>query len=65
MADTIQTSVGALTMSRSAAAEEFHCGRCNTDKKAKAKATWKKLDGTTAMMCNGCYGNVLSRERGV
>ncbi|MBB3752663.1 hypothetical protein FHT44_005175 [Mycolicibacterium sp. BK634] len=49
-----------MTMTRSAQAEPFHCGRCNTDKKAKAKAVRQKDDGTTDVICNGCYGNVMA-----
>lgn len=56
------TKEGRLQMTRSTEAEEFHCGRCGYDKKAKNKAIWRKLDGSDALMCNLCYGIVLQQE---
>ncbi|ASR78015.1 hypothetical protein I5G95_gp18 [Mycobacterium phage Bella96] len=50
-----------FTMERSAAAEPFYCARCERDKKAKAKATSTKPDGTVVTICNGCYGNIKAR----
>lgn len=59
---TVHTAEGDLTMTRGTAAEEFHCGRCNAPKKAKAKATRTLANGATDVICNGCYGNILSRR---
>lgn len=58
----IATPFGLLTMTRSDVAEEFHCGRCDAPKKAKAKATRLRGNGSTDVICNGCYGNLLSRS---
>jgi hypothetical protein len=58
----VHTSQGNLTLARGDTAYEFHCGRCDQDKKAKLVAKWDKLDGTIVQICNGCYGNILSRE---
>lgn len=57
----IYSMEGKLLLTRSATAEEFHCGRCNTDKKAKLKATRTTAAGED-VICNGCYGNILSKE---
>ncbi|AYR01150.1 hypothetical protein SEA_LEMOND_85 [Mycobacterium phage LeMond] len=51
--------VSEFVMARSAAAEPFHCARCDQDKKAKAKATRTTAEGT-AVLCNGCYGMLKS-----
>lgn len=59
---TVHTLLGDLTMTRDDQAREFVCGRCNTPKKAKNTAQWCKNDGETVTICNGCYGNILSRE---
>lgn len=52
-----------LTMTRSEKAEPFHCGRCDAPKKAKAKAIRRKADGTTDLICNGCYGFLVAQGR--
>ena len=46
-----------FVMIRSASAEAFHCARCNQPKKAKAKA----VAPSGAVICNGCYGNLLAK----
>lgn len=45
-----------LTLERHPVATPFFCERCDADKKAKLIGSWKKDDGTTATICNGCYG---------
>ncbi|KAI5790403.1 hypothetical protein FPQ18DRAFT_338539 [Pyronema domesticum] len=51
---------GSLTQYRLSSATAFTCSRCTKQKKAKLIAVrdgnWK------LMLCNGCYGNILSRE---
>lgn len=62
---TVHTSVGDLTMARHDTAMEFVCGRCpeyKRAKKAKNVAIWQKPDGTMVRICNGCYGEILSKE---
>lgn len=58
----VLTPQGRLTLARSEKAEPFHCGRCDKDKKAKLQAKWDRPDGTTVTICNGCYGEILSKE---
>ncbi|QAX95625.1 hypothetical protein I5H03_gp021 [Mycobacterium phage Nibb] len=57
MSDTFPAAE--FVMARSATAEPFHCARCDTDKKAKAKATRTTPEGTV-VICNGCYGMIKS-----
>ena len=49
---------GEMQLVRLAVASEFHCSRCDTTKKAKLVAVvsgdWNRL------LCNGCYGELLS-----
>ena len=52
---------GEIQLVRLAVASEFHCSRCDKPKKAKLVAVvsgdWNRL------LCNGCYGELLSGER--
>jgi hypothetical protein len=49
---------GEMQLVRLAVASEFHCYRCDKTKKAKLVAVvsgdWERL------LCNGCYGELLS-----
>jgi hypothetical protein len=63
MEGLIRTPLGTLSLTRTKQAEDFYCSRCRTHKKAKLKATWKKPDGTTVTICNGCYGWILAQGR--
>ena len=51
---------GNLQLNRLNAATEFHCSRCKITKKAKLVAvvsgSWNEL------LCNGCYGKLLSER---
>ena len=51
---------GEMTLHRLSSATAFTCGRCNREKKAKLIATyggrWDDL------RCNGCYGQLLSKD---
>ncbi len=51
---------GTLQLNRLSAATEFHCSRCKTTKKARLVAVvsghWNEL------LCNGCYGKLLSER---
>ena len=47
-----------LQMVRFDKAVEFHCSRCDSDKKAKNVAY---VDGDWAKkLCNGCYGHMVA-----
>lgn len=52
---------GNLQLMRLKAATEFPCSRCKTTKKAKLVAVVS--DNWNELLCNGCYGKLLS-ERG-
>ncbi|KAF8457050.1 hypothetical protein BDZ91DRAFT_701489 [Kalaharituber pfeilii] len=55
----VYPSRGPLTQYRLASATPFTCSRCTKQKKAKLIATREgKWD---ALLCNGCYGNILSK----
>ncbi|QBI98687.1 hypothetical protein SEA_BOBBY_54 [Mycobacterium phage Bobby] len=44
-----------ISMTKHATAQEFHCDRCDKDKKSKSIGEWRRGD-TTVTICNGCYG---------
>jgi len=60
---TIKFSQGTLNYSRNENSIEFHCGRCNSDKKSKIVVKWLTNEGITKIICNGCYGLLLSKEK--
>jgi len=51
---------GGWTLHRLASATAFTCGRCNKQKTAKLVAVHDNRWDT--IRCNGCYGEVLSKE---
>jgi len=56
----VYPSRGPLTQYRLASATNFKCNRCQQQKKAKLVAT--RDSQWDALLCNGCYGFLLSRE---
>jgi len=40
--------------------QEFHCERCDSDKKSKIVVKWTDPQGVSKTICNGCYGRLLS-----
>lgn len=62
MEKTTKTSQGTFIFKRSDHAAEFFCERCNSNKKSKIKVSHIGLDQSMKTICNGCYGNLLSRE---
>jgi len=56
----VYPSRGPLTQYRLASATSFKCSRCKKEKKAKLVAT--RDSQWDAILCNGCYGFILSRE---
>lgn len=59
---TQHTSVGDLTLQRHDTPQEFDCTHCGKPKKSKNVAIWNSDTGFGIKMCNGCYGEVLSKE---
>jgi hypothetical protein len=52
---------GTFVLTRADTAQEFTCGRCRKPKVAKIQAEWTKPGTETpAVICNGCYGFLLS-----
>jgi transcription elongation factor Elf1 len=54
---------GILEYTRNDNSIEFTCERCNSVKKSKIVVKWKDNEGETKTICNGCYGNLLSKEK--
>lgn len=54
---------GFLTFVRNDFSTEFTCERCNSVKKSKIVVKWKSNEGITKIICNGCYGLLLSKEK--
>lgn len=40
---------------------EFFCSRCKKRKISKKYAQYQ-INGVTKKLCNGCYGNLLSKQ---
>jgi hypothetical protein len=53
---------GKKILIRSTSATDFFCFRCNVGKKAKLQATWATSQGEK-IICNGCYGLLLSKSK--
>lgn len=61
MEKKVTNNQGTFVYSRGEVAKEFTCGRCTQVKKSKASAQWTDKSGVTKTICNGCYGNLLSK----
>ena len=59
---TTKTNQGAFHYSRNDNSSEFECARCNQTKKSKITVKWITLDGEERLICNGCYGYLLSQK---
>jgi hypothetical protein len=42
---------------------EFYCERCLANKKSKITVNWINPVGVTKIICNGCYGYLLSKTK--
>ena len=62
-AKTTKFSPGVLEYTRNDNSIEFTCERCNSVKKSKIVVKWKDNEGIIKTICNGCYGNLLSKEK--
>jgi len=60
---TTKFSQGVLEYTRNENSIEFTCERCNSVKKSKIVVKWKANEGKKKTICNGCYGNLLSKEK--
>jgi hypothetical protein len=49
-----------IEMVRGDVAVEFYCERCGRHKKSKSKGTWTTASEALTI-CNGCYGELLSK----
>ncbi|KAH8153168.1 uncharacterized protein LAJ45_02755 [Morchella importuna] len=56
----VYPSRGPMTQYRLASATTFTCSRCQRQKTAKLVAT--RNGQWDALLCNGCYGFIISRE---
>jgi hypothetical protein len=53
---------GKLIYHKHETAKEFFCERCQATKKAKAVIDWYNSNGEKKVICNGCYGFLLSQK---
>lgn len=60
---TTKFSQGFLEYTRNDNSIEFTCERCNSVKKSKIVVKWKTTEGNIKIICNSCYGNLLSKEK--
>jgi hypothetical protein len=59
----VRLTVGVVTLRREEKATDFVCQRENKPKKAKNIGTWVDNNGVTLTICNGCYGELLSKDK--
>lgn len=58
----VYPSRGSLTQYRLVSSTNFKCSRCKRQKKAKLVATRDSELQWDALLCNGCYGFLLSMK---
>lgn len=58
---TTETKEGKFIYKRVNEATEFYCERCEKTKKAKITVKWINFAGQEKLICNGCYGLLLSK----
>jgi hypothetical protein len=51
---------GTFTLRRSPHNQTFVCDRCLRPKDAKIQVEWTDVHGHKKMICNGCYGRLVS-----
>lgn len=56
----VENELGKFEIKKTDKAEAFHCDRCNKDKKAKITVSYTNLENKEILLCNGCYGYLLS-----
>ena len=52
---------GNFQFERTDAIREFYCERCCVNKKSKITVIWTNPEGLNKVICNGCYGLLLSK----
>jgi hypothetical protein len=57
-----KTATGTFYFHRGSNCVEFICERCEAAKKSKTQVRWVKPDGSESVICNGCYGCLLSKS---
>ena len=57
---TTKSNKGVFQYTRHDILQEFHCERCEGDKKSKIVVKWTDPQGVSKTICNGCYGSLLS-----
>jgi hypothetical protein len=53
---------GKLVFHRHETRQDFFCERCQTNKQAKVMVDWYNLNNEKKIICNGCYGFLLSQK---
>ena len=56
------TKQGKFIYTRNNSNSEFYCERCNQTKKSKIIVKWINLNNEEKIICNACYGNLLSKK---
>lgn len=57
----IENSLGRFEQRKEEKATEFLCDRENKTKKSKTIIDWIDTEGNKKTICNGCYGELLSK----
>lgn len=60
---TGKTDIGIFLIEHADKINEFYCERCSTNKKSKITVNWTNQEGLTKVICNGCYGYLLSKTQ--
>jgi len=55
---------GVLYYTRKDESAEFYCERCNSKKISKISVKFIDNLGNESLICNGCYGKLLSEDNG-
>ncbi len=53
-------SFGTFNFKRTESLNSFFCERCEREKKSKIVVKWTETNGNEKVICNGCYGFLLS-----
>lgn len=53
---------GVFNYTRHDTLQEFHCERCESDKKSKIIVKWTDLQDLSKTICNSCYGFLLIKN---
>jgi transcription elongation factor Elf1 len=56
-----KNNIGEFVYKKAETAVEFYCERCQKKKKSKITVKWTDIENITKLICNGCYGLLLSK----